>query len=398
MSRKLLFVTTTRADFGKLLPLMDGASKAGHAVSILCTGQHYRAHLGDTHRHVQSVAKERGWTIFPYYLEELATQTARVANVAEMVAGASVLFGPDLVVIHGDRAEAFGAAQGAHLANQRLAHVEGGEVTGSYDETFRHCITKLSHLHLVANDVARARVEQLGEPPGSIFVIGSPDMDVLFGTLPPLSAVQERYGFEFEAGDYGILLYHPLPALDYKTQRAAAMAVASCVKATERNWLVLYGNDEPGHAVVNTVVCALEKRGVRRLLPSMRHEFFLSALRSSSVLVGNSSAGIREAPALGTPSVNVGTRQNGRGWGLELPSLMQATEGDTREIGKAIETCWGRRFKSSKQFGDGEAAGRFVKIVGGKAMWKVPLQKEFVTRGLKKPRPTTRAGRKAKKE
>lgn len=381
MKRRLLFVTSSRADIGKQLSLIEAASAAGHECHVFCCGMHYRADLGSTYLHVEEQCRLHGWRFIPAPLNHHNSLFGKQSEAGQRLAPFLEATPYDLVVIHGDRAEAMGAAGAAALANHRVAHIEGGEVTGTADESMRHCISKLAHVHLVANQRAKRRLIQLGERTDSIFVVGSPDLDLaLSDSLPTLQDTAERYEIRAirEGREYGVLVYHPVTTLSLKEQAKLASNVARAVIQSERSYVMLGCNDDPGSDTVTAAMLPLHARPQIRYLPSMRFEHFLTLLRGCAVMVGNSSAGIREAPAYGVSTVNVGTRQNGREQGVESVLTVLGTSVD--QIAASIRTQWGRRYEPNLEFGAGNSGGLFVEALAGKVLWRVPIQKGFITR------------------
>ena len=237
---------------------------------------------------------------------------------------------PDLLVVHGDRVEALAGAIVGALNNARVAHIEGGEVSGTVDELLRHAVTKLSHIHFVANEDAAQRLRQMGEDWKSIFIIGSPDTDIMLSAnLPDLEEVKRHYEVPFDS--YGIVLYHPVTT-ERAQVRSNARELVDALFASGLNFVVIHPNNDPG---AETILEELERlRGLSRFrfIPSMRFEYFLVLMKHATVMVGNSSAGVREAPAYAVPTVNIGTRQNSR---FHCSSIVDVPE-DSEAIERAL--------------------------------------------------------------
>jgi len=256
------------------------------------------------------------------------------------------------------------------LSNTLVAHIEGGEVSGTVDELFRHAVTKLSHLHFVANEDAKARLMQMGEKAESVFVIGSPDIDVMLSDeLPALEEVRQRYEIPF--AEYGIMLYHPVTT-EVAGLREKARHVVSAVRRSGRNFVVLYPNNETGADVIFEAIRGLENKPQFRILPSMRFEYFLTLLKHSDVLLGNSSAGVREAPVYGVPTVNIGTRQQNR---FRYASILDVAD-DESAILEALSNL-PMAVPPSFHFGHGESAKLFVAALSQEEVWRTPRQKQF---------------------
>src|SRR5215216_2826777 len=198
--RKILFLTGTRADFGKIKPLIKEVEwSADFEAHIFATGMQMLARYGST---VNEIHKAGFKHIFPFINQDGSINSQMdivLANTIQGLAHYIREFQPDLIVVHGDRVEAMAGAIVGALNNILVAHIEGGEISGTVDELIRHAVTKLSHLHFVANHEAQQRLIQMGESEDVIFVIGSPDIDVMLShQLPDVSEVKMRYEITFD--------------------------------------------------------------------------------------------------------------------------------------------------------------------------------------------------------
>lgn len=369
MTRSLLFVTGTRADFGKLEPLAVAARDDGFRVAFWVTGMHMLERYGLTKIEVHRVPR----------VEVFEFLNQRPGDPQDMILAKTVLgfsdflaeHRPDLVIVHGDRIEALAASLVAATNYVRSAHIEGGEVSGTIDEVFRHCNTKLATHHFVSSDEAKQRVMAMGEADGAIHVIGSPELDVHGKPSGvTLDEVRTRYAIPFE--EYGIATFHPVTS-EQATIGAQAEALFGALDAFGRNFVVILPNNDPGAEAIFRVIEKLPGDRFRRI-PSMRFAHFSELMRNAAALVGNSSAGVREAPWLGIPSLDIGTRQSNRG---SSPSVSAAEAWDAAAIARFLKTEWGRRYPRHAGFGEGGAAARFVAILRDPAFWDRPLQKAF---------------------
>ena len=207
-NKKIIFVTSTRADFGKLKSLIKITKKQkSFKVYIVVTGMHLIGKFGNTYREVTKIFKKNVIKFKNQSLNDpleliLTKTTKKFSNIVKKI-------NPDLIVIHGDRVEALSCALVGSLNHILTAHIEGGEVSGTIDDTIRHALTKLSHIHFVGSKVAYKRVLKMGENKDCIFNIGSPDIDIILSKkLPTIKNVKTRYSINFR--DYGILLWHPV--------------------------------------------------------------------------------------------------------------------------------------------------------------------------------------------
>ncbi|PJF11187.1 UDP-N-acetylglucosamine 2-epimerase [Pseudorhodobacter sp. MZDSW-24AT] len=369
MTRHLLFLTGTRADFGKLEPLAAAARDAGHAVTFFVTGMHMMERYGLTKLEVQRMPGVR--------VHEFLNQRpgdGQDVVLAKTVVGFSDFITehkPDLIVLHGDRIEALAGALVAATNYIPSAHIEGGEVSGTIDEVFRHCNTKLATHHFVSSQAAARRVMTLGEPPETIHVIGSPELD--FHASPSgvsLAEVRARYDIPFD--DYGIAVFHPVTS-EQASMGAQAEALFGALNASGRNFVVIAPNNDPGSDQIFAVLAGLPKDRFR-LIPSMRFAHFSELMKHAACMVGNSSAGVREAPFLGLPSLDVGTRQTNRAMAA---SVAFAAAGDGAAVARFLADHWGRRTARDSGFGEGRAADRFAQTLADPAFWAQGLQKAF---------------------
>ncbi len=368
--RELLFVTGTRADYGKLEPLALAALDAGHQVTFFVTGMHMLEKYGLTK---EEVHQQKRFNVVEFINQRDGDPQDVI--LSKTVSGFSDFLQehrPDLVIIHGDRVEALACSLVCATNYIRCAHVEGGEVSGTIDEQFRHCNTKLSSLHLVSSDEAKARVERLGELPETIYVIGSPELDI-HGRPSGVTMDEVRDRYNIKSIEYGICVLHPVTSETSEMGKQAEALFAALVDSGHY-FVVILPNNDPGSESILSVIRQLPVDRFR-VLPSMRFAYFSELMRNSSAIIGNSSMGVREAPFLGVPSLDIGTRQSNRG---AAPSLLRCSAYDRKGIDRFLKDYWSRRFDSSQSFGRGDAARSFVELLGKKDFWERPLQKYFV--------------------
>jgi len=369
--RRILFVTGTRADFGKLKPLIQEVARCkGFKYRIFATGMHMMCRYGLT---VREIHRSGFHNVYSYVNQDGSVNTQMDLVLANTIQGLGHFlreFPQDLIVVHGDRVETLAGAIVGGLNNTLVAHIEGGEISGTVDELIRHAVSKLSHLHFVANQEARTRLLQMGETGESVFVIGSPDIDVMLSdSLPTVDEVKVRYGMPFD--QYGILLYHPVTT-EVGGLRKQIGKVVSAVQRSGRNFVVLYPNNDTGADMILEAVVELQSNPRFRILPSMRFEYFLTLLKHAQVIVGNSSAGVREAPVYGVPTVNIRTRQSNR---YRYPSILNVPE-DNAAILQALENL-PRAVPPSFHFGRGQSARLFVALLQNPELWRTQRQKQF---------------------
>lgn len=323
--------------------------------------------------------------IRPECLHTLLADDAPVAvakSMALALAGFAEAFErlrPDLVVVLGDRFEMLAAAEAAMLLRLPIAHLHGGETTeGVIDEAVRHAITKLAHLHFVAAEDYARRVVQLGEAPERVFNFGAPGLDHLTRT--------EFLGREVLEADLGLSLKSPLLLVTYhpvslaERDGGAAELVAALAAVPEARVVLTGVNVDPDNLAIAHIFqdFAAANPGRVRLFSSLGVVRYLSLMRLADAVVGNSSSGLIEAPAVGVATVNIGDRQRGR---LRAPSVIDcAAERDA--IAAALSQALspeGRALAARKvsPYGQGDAARRIARILATISLEGI-LYKRFV--------------------
>lgn len=372
---RIVFLTGTRADFGKLKTLMLRLqADPAFEVHLFVTGMHMLSKYGSTWDEIEKV----GFRNVYKFINQNASDTMDHI-LAKTVTGLSDYvkeIAPDLLVVHGDRIEAMAGAIVGVLNDVLVGHIEGGEVSGTVDEMLRHAVSKLAHMHFVANDTAQERLLQLGERADSIHVIGSPDVDVMnSGNLPSLDDVRQRYDLSF--ADYAILIFHPVTSEVADLRRQIGIVVDQVI-ASGRNYVVIYPNNDHGTDAILEEYERLRGRSSVRIYPSMRFEHFLTLLKNARFILGNSSAGIREAPHYGVPAFNLGSRQNNRVRCETVVNLPIEPEA----IAAAIAGVDSLPRRTQSLFGHGNSAERFHTIVRQEDFWASDRQKFFVDRAV----------------
>lgn len=371
--KKIVFLTGTRADFGKLKSLIKIVERCDDfCVYIYATGMHMNAKYGRT---VDEIYKSGFKNIFEFINHDTIEHMDR--TLAKTIEGFSFYVSdiqPDLIVVHGDRTEALAGAIVGSLNNILVAHIEGGEISGTVDELIRHAVTKLSHVHLVANEEAKKRLVQLGEHQDSIWVIGSPDLDLMNPkNLPELNFVIDYYGLKFRK--YALAIFHPITT-EYKYIKQYVESFVDALINTGHNYILIYPNNDIGSIEILQEFERLKDNDRFKIFPSLRFEYFLTLLRNSTYIVGNSSAGIREAPFYNVPSIDVGTRQHNR---AKFKSIYKSSY-KTKDILKSIEECIRYKSKNDKfkdYFGEGQSDKMFLKLLETGEIWKIKHQKQF---------------------
>jgi len=369
IAKKILFITGTRADFGKLQPLASEAHNRGFEICFFVTGMHMLKKYGLTKIEVQ---RYKEFEVIEFINQREGDSQDVI--ISKTILGFSDLLQeikPDLVVIHGDRIEALACSLVCSINYILSVHIEGGELSGTIDEVLRHCNTKLCSKHMVSSLDAKRRVQQLGESEEDIYVIGSPELDIHSANSGvTLEQVKKRY--DVMDKDYGICIFHPVTS---ETEEISQQAqdLFSALSATQKYFVVILPNNDPGSNEIKNVINKLDKLYFR-VIPSMRFNYFSELMKNTAIFVGNSSAGVREAPFLGIPSIDIGSRQTNR---AIAESVKFSKASDKSKIIDLVNDNWNKRFTQDSSYGFGNASSRFVQILETDSFWKCSMQKYF---------------------
>lgn len=371
MKKKILFLTGTRADYGKMKPLMNAVEEQdGFECHIFVTGMHTLKEFGDTRTEVF----KDGFKNIHVYMNQIIEEPMDLV-LANTINGFSRYIRelePDMIIVHGDRVEALAGAIVGAMNNIIVAHIEGGEISGTIDESIRHSISKLAHVHFVSNDEAKYRLIQLGESEESIYVIGSPDIDIIL-QKPSINIeqIKDRYDITFK--EYAVLMYHPVTT-EVDRLKSEIEDVVNAVIESEKNYIVINPNNDYGHNIILEEYKRFDGLKNIKRYPSIRFEFFIELLKNSSFIIGNSSAGIHEAPVIGIPSINIGTRQKNR---FTHETIIDCNSSKESILNAIKHSSSLDKINNSYYFGDGKSRERFSEILVGSDLWKISRQKVF---------------------
>lgn len=371
--RKIVFITGTRADYGKLKSLIQNVEKSEEFEAyIYVSGMHLQKEYGGT---FEEILKDKYTHVqVAFGLINTKDMSYNLGNVICDFSGYVKHICPDMIVVHGDRIDALAGAVVGALNNILVAHIEGGELSGTIDESIRHAISKLSHIHLVCNEMAKQRLVQLGEEEQRIYMIGSPDIDIMYSdTLPDMEKVRKRYDIYFE--HYAILMYHPVTT-EYNRISKNIRNVLSALEKSEYNYVIIFPNNDLGSELILCEYEKLNKNPKYRIFPSIRFEYFLTLLKNAEFMIGNSSAGIRETCVYGVPAIDIGSRQTGRYDVNVSPNIIHVNE-EIEDILDAIAHV-NRHKVVSSAYGNGNSANVFMDILNDEKLWGMKMQKHFV--------------------
>jgi len=370
MTRKILFLTGTRADFGKLKPLINSVENSDlFECYVFVTGMHTLSRYDSTFHEVE----KQGYKNIFVYMNQTNTTDEDII-LSNTIIGLSNFVKevvPDMIVVHGDRVETLAGAIIGSFNNILVSHVEGGELSGTLDELIRHAVTKLSHIHFVSNGEAKRLLIQMGEKENNIFVIGSPDIDIMKSdNLPTVQETKTRYEIPFD--EYAIFIYHPVTT-EIETLEKDIKEVVSALIESNKNYIVIYPNNDRGSDIILREYERFNNKRNLKVFPSLRFEFFLTLLKNSKFIIGNSSAGIREAEIYGRPTVNIGSRQKNRTKSKNILNV----DNNKENILKAISKVENKKINPISHFGDGDSSKKFYEIITNEKIWNISVQKQF---------------------
>lgn len=373
--KKILFLTATRAEFGKMKTLMkEIENHEKFELFVFVTGMHMLRKYGYTFLEIKAMKFKNLYAKHNQFFTNNMTLT--LSKTIKIFRNYAEKIKPDLIVIHGDRLEALaGALVGAFL-NIKVAHIEGGEISGTIDESIRHAITKFSHIHLVSNEEAKKRIIQLGEKSEFIHIIGSPDIDVMLSNdLPDIKKVKQHYEIPFN--DYAIMSYHPVVSEIDQLEEEIKTIVDSLIESN-KNYVVIWPNNDTGTEIIQKEYERLKNNSKFRVFPSIRFEMYLTLLKNAKFMIGNSSAGIRETCIYNIPSIDIGSRQSGR-YNSKLLKNIFHVDANKSEIMKTIQYIDSyKKITKAEVFGDGKSTEKFLKVINEENFWNIPTQKKFV--------------------
>ncbi|MEM7261883.1 MAG: UDP-N-acetylglucosamine 2-epimerase, partial [Planctomycetota bacterium] len=364
--RRVAIVTGARAEYGLLRPVMRAVVEADLDLFIVASGTHLSPAHGNTVHEIEADGFEVAARV--EVLPDADTPAATARAIGRGVVGFTDAFenlDPEIVLVLGDRSEIFAAATAAAATRRVLAHIHGGDRTrGGLDESYRHAITKLSHVHFAASDASRERIVAMGEPANSVHSVGAPGLDSL-RSFEPFSRLEiaARLGVELPT-PFVVVIQHAVSS----DPASAAEQIRTTLRAIDRCQVpavVVRPNNDPGGQRVNEVIDEYTGETPLHVFANLEHDLFLSLLTHTHALIGNSSCGIIEAPSLGLPVVDIGTRQNGRERADNVIAVDHEPNAIAAALNRAVhdDTFRERARHVTSPYGDGRASERIASIL-----------------------------------
>jgi GDP/UDP-N,N'-diacetylbacillosamine 2-epimerase (hydrolysing) len=361
MIRKICYVTGTRADFGLMRDTLIAVRDMPELeLSIVATGMHLSEKYGNTLADIEAAGLPVSAVVEIDFGDATGATMAR--NLGHMLVGfvdALERLKPDLVLVLGDRGEMLAAALAAVHLNIPVAHIHGGERSGTVDEPIRHAISKLAHFHMVATIDARERLIRMGERAADVYVTGAPGLDGIAALV-----VCSRQELMLEAGLdssrlVALMVYHPV-LQEAQTAIAGAAAILDALQTRGIQIVALKPNSDAGSDGIRALLEARRHEPDLRVVTHFPRASFVSWMATADLMIGNSSAGIIEAASFGTPVVNIGSRQNLR----ERNANVIDAPVDASAISVAVDQALASgRFEVRNVYGDGQAVARIVSLL-----------------------------------
>ncbi|NXF39551.1 GLCNE kinase, partial [Nyctibius bracteatus] len=377
---RVCVATCNRADYSKLAPIMFGikAEPQFFELDVVVLGSHLIDDYGNTYRMIEQDDFDIHTRLHTIVRGE--DEAAMVESVGlALVKLPDVLnrLKPDIMIVHGDRFDALALATSAALMNIRILHIEGGEVSGTIDDSIRHAITKLAHYHVCCTRSAEQHLIAMCEDHDRILLAGCPSYDKLLSAKNKdyMSIIRMWLGEDVKTRDYIVALQHPVTTDIKHSIKMFELTLDALISFNKRT-LVLFPNVDAGD---KEMVRVMRKKGIEHHpnFTAVKHvpfDQFIQLVAHAGCMIGNSSCGVREVGAFGTPVINLGTRQTGRETG---ENVLHVRDADTQDkILHALQLQFGKQYPCSKIYGDGNAVPRILKFLKSIDL-KEPLQKKF---------------------
>jgi len=378
---KVCIVTGTRAEYGLLKPVMEAIQKEGHLrLQVVATGAHLFPGSGMTIKEIIKDGFKIDAKVKMTPPEDTVSATAE--SIGKGIIGISKTFKkirPDIVVVLGDRVEALAAAIAAVYSKIALAHIHGGDSPkAGFDEYARHAITKLAHIHFPVTQMSAKRIIKMGENPKNIYVVGAPGLDSIFHEkFLGKGKIEKKYNLDLSL-PLLLVIHHSVSTEDAD----ALLQVQETLKAvTDLRFqtIIIYPNVDAGGRRIAGTIEKYRRYSFVRIFKNIPRQDYLGLLRVASVLVGNSSSGIIEAPAVHLATVNIGSRQDGRERTCNVIDVPYDRKKIKEAINKAIndKNFRARLAKCKSIYGDGNAGFKIAKILGSIKIEKELFQKKI---------------------
>lgn len=361
---KICAVTTTRADYGIMRPLLKKLDSEDWAdLKVAVSGTHLLKSFGNTISEIEAdgLCIDAKISIMSKNNENVTDTADIMAKTVKKFTEYFLVSKPDVILVLGDRFEMFEAAAAAVICRIPLVHIAGGETTeGAIDEAFRHSITKMSFLHFASTEEYRRRIIQLGEDPKRVFNTGALGVENV-KKVKCLSRKQlsQELGFELDR-PYAVVTFHPVTLEKQSALKQLNELLNVLKNHPEMKFIITKANADPeGQKINEELEKFVRKNGHCILVASLGTLKYFSAIKHSVCVIGNSSSGIVEVPSFNKPTVNIGDRQKGR---IQADSIINCKP-EEKDIERALRKALKYEGKTVNPYGNGRTSDRMVKIL-----------------------------------
>ena len=377
--RKIAAVTGTRAEYGLSKSIFTAIQKHPNLeLELIVTGMHLSKEFGYTFKEIKQDRFKTAILNTLYSEDTGAAMTRTIGRCVLQLADTLENMKPDILLVLTDLGHTLaGAIAGAYM-NIPVAHVHGGDVSGTVDEPVRHAITKLSHIHFPATKKSAERIIKMGEEKWRVHVVGAPGLDTILNEkLIVREEIAKKYNLDL-AKPVVLMVQHPVTTECDESAEQIRETLNAIVELKHQTVLI-YPNADAGGRRMIKVIKKYEKYPFIKAFKSLPRKDYLSLMKVASVMVGNSSSGIVEAPSFHLPVINIGSRQEGRERAGNVIDVGYSKNGIINAIQKAL---YDKKFKAKVKkckspYGDGKASQRIVKILNEIKINKKLLQKRM---------------------
>lgn len=375
--KKVCVVTGTRAEYGILRPLIDRLHKDNEIeLQLVVTGMHLSPEFGLTYRNIE----KDGYNINEKVEILLSSDTS--IGISKSMGLTFISFSevyerlkPDMVVILGDRYETFSAMATASVAKILIVHIHGGEITeGAFDDAFRHCMTKMAYLHFTSTEEYRERVIQLGEEPNRVFNVGAMGVENIMNlSLSNKEELENKLNIKL-GNKYFVVVFHPVTLENNTGEEQIKELTKALEEFPEYNLIFIKGNSDTNGIAINSYIDDYVKdKSNCYAFTSLSVEDYMSLLKNSNGLIGNSSSGIIEAPSLDIPTVNIGDRQKGR---IRSESVIDCNSLSS-QIEEAIKKVLNKNWNCKNPYENGDSSEKILVEIKKFLSGNINLKKIF---------------------
>jgi GDP/UDP-N,N'-diacetylbacillosamine 2-epimerase (hydrolysing) len=369
MTQTVCVVTGSRAEYGLLRSLLFKLRDESEiTLQLVVTGSHLSSAFGNTQSEIENDGFEINTRIaIPLEGDSKAKMAKAMGYAVNAFTDCFEKIRPDLLVVLGDRYEIFAAATAAVILGIAIAHISGGDVTqGALDDVFRHCITKMSFLHFPGCQQSARRIIQLGENPARVFNVGEPGVENCLSVSPISRAeLQKHIEIDIIHKSYSIVTFHAATMENDTAETQVRQLISALEYFPDMNFIITKANADAGGRAINLIWDKQEKvHSNWQVIPSLGAERYISVMRYAQMVIGNSSSGIVEAPAMKKPTVNIGDRQKGR----MMADSVICCEPVAKDIINAMKRALSPEFRAASAgvvspFGQGHTSQQILAVI-----------------------------------